>query len=182
MDVFCLAGIITIFLMFLGKKYLQQSHKHMQNWSLITSRNFSVQTLYYPLNTFCLVGTEFISSVGNTSPAVSWQSGFTAKVTSAAVTCKWEALLVGAEGDGNGRCAGLWGQALQPSWPTPAGRVGSSPMLLYSFILPAWKNNYSNWALLNKRMAKLNFVTTEATVWALGSIHLCKLKEKPRWV
>jgi len=53
-------------------------------------------------------------------------------------------------------------------------------MLLYSFILPTWKNNYSNWALLNKRMAKLNFVTTEATVWALGSIHLCKLKEKPR--
>lgn len=95
------------------------------------SRNFGIQAPYYPLKTFYLVGTEFISSVGSTSPTVSWQSGFTAKAALAAVNSKWEALLVGAEDDGNGRCAGLWGQAPQPSWPTPEGRVGSSPVLLF---------------------------------------------------
>lgn len=58
-DAFCLQGIITKYLILLGKNYLRLNNKHMQKWSLITSRNFSMQALCYSLNTFYLVGTVF---------------------------------------------------------------------------------------------------------------------------
>lgn len=48
---------------------LWPSYEHMQKWSLITFRNFSMQALYYPLNTFYLVGTDFFCYCWKCFPA-----------------------------------------------------------------------------------------------------------------
>lgn len=102
-------GIRRKYLMLLGKIRLQQSNKHMQTWSLITFRNFSMQASYYPLNTFYLVIFFFFLSVGSASLLVFPQCAAawfpTAKAASAAVTCRLEvSLLVGVRMGGGGLC------------------------------------------------------------------------------